>query len=143
MPTLEDAILLAAQAHKGKTDRYGAPFILHPLRVMLRLSTELEQMAGVLHDVVEKTPVTLESLRAAGYPDEVIAAVDSVTRREGESYEQFVERSAKNPLAKRVKIADLEDNIDTHRMSQLSEKDAQRLDLQLRAWRKLRGPEKQ
>ncbi len=138
MPTLEDAILLATEAHKGKTDRYGAPFILHPLRVMLRLRSETEQMAGVLHDVVEKTPVTLKNLRSAGYPLDVIDAVDSVTRREGESYEAFVERSAKNPIARRVKIADLEDNIDTRRMSQLSEKDSQRLDQQLRAWRTLR-----
>jgi (p)ppGpp synthase/HD superfamily hydrolase len=138
MPNLEDAILLATEAHKGKTDRYGAPFILHPLRVMLRLTSEIEQTAGVLHDVVEKTPVTLGALRAAGYPEEVIEAVDSVTRRAGESYEEFVGRSAKSPVGRRVKIADLEDNIDTHRMSELSEKDAERLDQQLRAWRKLR-----
>ena len=142
MPNLEDAILLAAQAHKGKADRYGAPFILHPLRVMLRLESEIERIVGVLHDVVEKTPLSLETLRAAGYSEEVLKALDCVTRRPDETYEEFVERSAANPLARRVKIADLEDNIDTHRMSELSERDAQRLDQQLRAWRKLRRPER-
>lgn len=143
MPTLEDAILLAVQAHKGKTDRYGAPFILHPLRVMLRLESDTEKTVGVLHDIVEKTPLTLETLRASGYSEEVLQALDGVTRRSDETYEEFVKRSAADPLAKRVKVADLEDNIDTHRMSELSPQDAQRLDRQLRAWRKLRGSDLQ
>lgn len=139
MPTIEDAILLATRAHQGKKDRYGAPFILHPLRVMLRLETETERVVGVLHDVVEKTPTTIETLRAAGYSEEVLQALDHVTRRPDETYERFVERSAGHPLARRVKIADLQDNIDTRRMRELSEHDATRLDQQLRALRRLQS----
>jgi (p)ppGpp synthase/HD superfamily hydrolase len=139
MPTLEDAIQLAVQAHKGKTDRYGAPIILHVLRVMLRLESDIEKTVGVLHDVVEKTTVTLESLRAAGYSEEILAALDCVTRREGESYESFVARTASNPLAVRVKLADLEDNMDLRRAEKVSAEDAERHDRHVRAWRKLRG----
>jgi (p)ppGpp synthase/HD superfamily hydrolase len=139
MPKLDDAILLAVQAHKGQSDRYGAPFILHVLRVMMRLESETEKTVGALHDVVEKTSVTFETLRASGYSEEVLQALDCVTRRPDESYEEFVERAAANPLAKRVKIADLEDNIDTQRMSELTSEDAERLDRKIRAWRKLRG----
>ena len=139
MPTLDDAILLAVQAHKGTTDRYGAPFILHVLRVMMRLESETEKTVGMLHDVVEKTPFTFETLRAAGYSEEVLQALDCVTRRQDETYEEFVDRAFANPIAKRVKIADLEDNIDTRRMRELPSEDAERLDRKIRAWRKLRG----
>lgn len=139
MPTLEDAIKLAVHAHKGMPDRYGAPIILHVLRVMMRLESDIEKTVGVLHDVVEKTTVTFESLRAAGYAEEILAALDCVTRREGERYEDFVDRTAANLLAVRVKLADLEDNMDLRRADEVSAEDAQRHDRHVRAWRKLRG----
>jgi len=140
MPTLEDAIALAVQAHKGQVDKTGAPYILHPLRVMFRLETESERMAAVLHDVVEDTDVGLEMLTAVGYPREVVEAVDSLTRREQETYEAFVERLAHNPLARRVKLADLEDNMDVRRLATVTAKDAERLARYRAAWEKLRAP---
>jgi (p)ppGpp synthase/HD superfamily hydrolase len=139
MPNLEDAIDLATRSHRGQTDRYGAPFVLHPLRVMLRLETDAERIVGVLHDIVEKTPTTLEQLRTARYSEEILAALDCVTRRKGESYDAFVERAAANPLAARVKLADLEDNMDLRRARKVRPEDAERFDRYVRAWQRLHG----
>jgi len=77
MATLERAIAIAAAAHAGQVDKAGQPYILHPLRVMLRVATEHERIAAVLHDVVEDTDVTLHTLAAEGFAPEVIAAVEA------------------------------------------------------------------
>jgi (p)ppGpp synthase/HD superfamily hydrolase len=139
--TLDSAILLAAQVHQGQTDKAGKPYIFHPLRVMFRLTTEEEMMAAVLHDVVEDSAVALADLERAGYPPRVIEAVDCLTRRAGETYEAFIERLKPNPLARRVKLADLEDNMDIRRLSQLGEKDFERLQRYHRAWASLTSEE--
>ena len=139
MATVEDAVSIAAQAHKGQKDKAGAPYLLHPLRMMLRMDTEAAMMAAVLHDVVEDTEWTLERLREAGFSDEVLEAVDCLTHREGESYQQFVERVRTNPIARQIKIADLEDNMNVRRMNQLGPRDLERLEKYHRAWRVLTG----
>src|SRR2546430_1088488 len=93
--TLEDAIALAAHAHKGQRDKVGAPYILHPLRLLFRLghdATDAQRMAAVLHDVAEDTPYSLVKLRELGCPEDVLAALECLTKREGETYEQFVDR---------------------------------------------------
>src|ERR1051325_8566819 len=128
MATIEDAISIAAQAHKGQRDKAGAPYLLHPLRMMLRMNSEPAMMAAVLHDVVEDTDWTLGRLRDAGFSEEVIEAVDCLTHREGESYEEFVERVRTNPIARQVKIADLEDNMNVRRMNQLGPKELERME---------------
>jgi hypothetical protein len=110
--TVEDAIALALQAHRGQT--YAAtdqPFILHPLRVMLRFEDPLLQTVAVLHDVVEDTAVSLESLSRAGFRAAVIGAVDALTRRPGEPYHLYIERVARDRIASRVKCADLAENL--------------------------------
>jgi (p)ppGpp synthase/HD superfamily hydrolase len=137
MADLETAIGIAVQAHWGQKDRGGAPYILHPLRMMFRVQTEAERMAAVLHDVVEDTDWTLDALREQGFPDEVVTAVDHLTRREDESYDEFVTRAAAHPVARRVKLADLEDNMDVRRTGTLGEGDVERLGRYLRAWRRL------
>jgi (p)ppGpp synthase/HD superfamily hydrolase len=134
MATVEDAISIATQAHKGQTDKAGAPYLLHPLRIMMQMTSEAAMMAAVLHDVVEDTDWTLERLREEGFSDEVLEAVDSLTHREDESYQEFVERVRANPIARQVKIADLEDNMNIRRISQLSAKDLERLEKYHRAW---------
>ena len=141
MPELEDAILLAVQAHRGQRDRVGQPYILHVFRVMLRMVTEEERTAAMLHDVVEDTSYTLDQLQALGYAPEIIHTVDCLTRREDETYEAFVERAGSDPMARRVKLADLEDNMDLRRLSALREHDLDRLNRYLRAWRALNGLE--
>ncbi|HST63233.1 MAG TPA: HD domain-containing protein [Longimicrobium sp.] len=139
MSNLEEAIEIAAQAHRGQRDRAGAPYILHPLRMMFAVQTDAERMAAVLHDVVEDTDWTLDALRERGFSEQVVTAVDHLTRREGESYEAFVRRAAQHPVARRVKVADLEDNMDVRRIGTVSADDVERLTKYHRAWRLLTG----
>jgi (p)ppGpp synthase/HD superfamily hydrolase len=123
MATLERAIAIAAKAHEGQVDKAGAPYILHPLRVMLHVATIEERIAAVLHDVVEDTEVTLEVLRKEGFSEEVVNAIDSLTRRPEEDYDAFVARAASNPIGRQVKLADMEDNSDLSRIPVPSAKD--------------------
>ena len=133
MSTLERAIAIAAKAHEGQVDKAGAPYVLHPLRMMLRLSKSNERITAVLHDVVEDCGVTLETLRAEGFPEQVIEAVDSVTRRSEESYEAFVLRAASNPIGRRVKLVDLQDNSDLSRIEHPTARDYERIEKYRRA----------
>jgi (p)ppGpp synthase/HD superfamily hydrolase len=116
-PTLEDAIALAAHWHLGQ--RYpsltGEPFILHPLRVMLQVDADEPRIIAVLHDVLEDTACSVVDLRRAGYSEQVIKALDHLTRRDGEAYEPYIERIAENTLAQQVKLADLTDNLANNR----------------------------
>jgi (p)ppGpp synthase/HD superfamily hydrolase len=139
MSLLEKALAIAVEAHRGQKDRAGKPYILHPLRVMARVSAEDEQIVAILHDIVEDTPWTLEKLGAEGFPPHILAALACVTKRPGEAYEQFVERSVANPIASRVKLADLEDNLDVRRLNEVTEKDRDRLNRYLAAYRRLRN----
>lgn len=134
---IEKAIRIATEAHQGQRDKSGAPYILHPLRLMARMETPEAQMAAVLHDVVEDSAWTLEALRREGFPEEVVAAVEYLTRRTEETYEAFIERAAQHPLARQVKRADLEDNMDVRRLGRLTGKDFARLERYLHAWRRL------
>ncbi|SFI78125.1 HD domain-containing protein [Phyllobacterium sp. CL33Tsu] len=126
MPSLEQAISIAASAHAGYRTENDEPYILHPLRVMLGLHDEDERIVAVLHDVVEKTGWTLDNLRNEGFSEQIIAAVDAVTRRHNEDYFDFVQRMRNNDLGRRVKIMDLKDNIakvrNDRRSSQAEEK---------------------
>ena len=117
MSDLNRAIEIAVETHEGMTDKAGEPYILHPLRVMLSVNGASARIAGVLHDVVEDSEWKLEDLRREGFSDEVIAAVDGVTRRDGEDYFQFCERAARHPIARAAKLADLEDNMDLERIA--------------------------
>jgi hypothetical protein len=140
--TLEDAIALAAHAHRGQRDKVGAPYILHPLRLLFRLghdATEEQRMAAVLHDVAEDTPFSLDRLRALGCPEPVLSALDCLTRRRDETYEQFIERLLPDPIARRVKRADLEDNMDVLRLPTITAKDAERLARYRAAWQRVVG----
>jgi (p)ppGpp synthase/HD superfamily hydrolase len=106
---------------------------------MFRCETEVERIVAVLHDVVEDTGRSFDDLRKLGYSEEVLAALDCVTKRDGEDYQQFVTRAASNPVARRVKIADLEDNMDVRRLARVESKDAERLAKYVSAWRMLKG----
>lgn len=139
MSTLERAIAIAVQAHYGQKDRSGAPYILHPLRVMFRLRSEEQRIVAILHDVVEDSDWTLDRLRAEGFPAAVVQAIDCVTRRPEESYEAFVERSKSDPLARAVKLADLDDNLDLSRLPEITEQDLARLNRYKRAKLALQG----
>ena len=133
MATLERAIEIAARAHAGQVDKAGAPYILHPIRMMLGVASLEARMAAMLHDVVEDSDVTLEQLRAEGFPEGVVGAVAALTKREGEDYEAFIRRVAPNVLARQVKLADLRDNSDLSRIAQPSEGDRLRIEKYRRA----------
>ena len=123
---LEDAIILAATLHKGQVDKAGSPYILHALRVMFRLKSDRARIAGVLHDVVEDCNVSLDDLRAKGFDDMVIDALDHLTKRpeEEDDYDSFISRVAMGPdLARQVKMADLEENMDLTRIEKPTESD--------------------
>jgi hypothetical protein len=121
MSTLERAIALAAKAHEGQIDKAGAPYVLHPLRMMLRLSSTEERITAVLHDVVEDCGVSLQDLRVQGFSETVIEAVAAVTKQAGESYESFVLRAASNPIGR------LEDNCDLSRIAKPTDRDFERI----------------
>ena len=139
MATLERAIAIAATAHAGQLDKTGACYILHPLRMMMRLEDVDAKIVAVLHDVVEDTEWTFEALAGEGFSAEVLRALDCVTKREGEDYQAFVQRSAIDPLARRVKLMDLEDNMNLLRLSHITAKDLERLQKYHQAWLVLRS----
>src|SRR5881394_2515636 len=124
---LEKAISIAVEAHRGQKDKNGKPYILHPISVMGKVKTETEKIVAILHDVVEDTDWTFDDLKKEGFSPEILQALDCVTKRDGEPYEKFVKRSGSNPIARRVKLADLEDNMDVRRMPAITEKDLERL----------------
>src|SRR5262249_34535934 len=138
MASLSRAIAIAAEAHQNQLDKSGKAYILHPLRMMFKMTTDEEMMTAILHDVVEDSDWTIEALRAEGFSESVLQAVECLTSRDGETYEQFIARVKENPIAVKVKIADLEDNMDMKRLSQFSDKDIERFKKYHRHWRELK-----
>lgn len=129
MSTLERAIEIAVQAHKGQVDKGGQPYILHPLRVMMSLETEKQKIVGVLHDVLEDSQITMRDLAYEGFSNDILFALNLLSRYDL-SYSEYITRLADNDLATTtVKIADLKDNMDIFRISALSLTD-------IRRWRK-------
>jgi GTP diphosphokinase / guanosine-3',5'-bis(diphosphate) 3'-diphosphatase len=127
MATLERAIQIAAEAHAGQTDKGGEPYILHPLRVMLRVTTAEERIVGVLHDVIEDSEYTFEKLAREGFGEMIVNAVRALTKLPGESRLAAAQRAAANPLARIVKLADNSENMDLSRIPAPTETDLARL----------------
>jgi len=128
MSTFERAIEIAARAHAGVRDKSGEPYLLHPLRMVLRVSSPDERTAAALHDVVEDSAWTIEDLRAEQFPPAVIAAVDALTKRPGESRMEAARRAGADPIARRVKLADLADNMDPGRIAEPTRQDLARIE---------------
>ena len=123
MPTIERAIEIAANAHAGQRDKAGQPYIFHPLRVMFRVNGEHEQMAAVLHEVVEDTAITIDDLAREGFPSEVLRAIAALTKLPGETRLEAAARAAADPIARKVKLADNAENMDLSRIPNPTEKD--------------------
>lgn len=137
---LNKAIDIATKAHEGQVDKTGQPYIAHPLRVMSMGVTEEEKIIGVLHDVIENSNWTFAGLTAEGFSTEIVDALRCVTKlSESEPYDKFIQRIKTNPLAAKVKINDLTDNMDIRRLAFISEKDVKRLRKYLKAYRQLLG----
>lgn len=116
---LDKAALICVTKHAGQRDKMGCAYFQHPMRVAMRCRTDEEKMVALLHDTIEDTDITAEYLLAEGFPQSVVDGILSVTKREGESYEDFVARAKQNPLGRVVKLHDLEDNLDIFRLTAL------------------------
>jgi len=116
---LERAIKLAIDAHHGQTDKAGEPYILHPLRVMVKMRAEEQQIVAVLHDVVEDTLVSLSLLESEGFSPEIVDAIDRLTRRSHEPMSAYLDRVCESKLAVVVKLQDINDNLDARRLEKL------------------------
>jgi GTP diphosphokinase / guanosine-3',5'-bis(diphosphate) 3'-diphosphatase len=128
MATLEKAIQISAQAHENQFDKAGQPYILHPIRVMLRVQSTAERITAVLHDVVEDTEITIDDLAQAGFSAEILEAIDALTKRKGETRLEAAARAASNPIARIVKLADNTENMDLSRIEHPTEKDFVRIE---------------
>ncbi|MCB9235242.1 MAG: phosphohydrolase [Bacteroidia bacterium] len=136
---LENAIRIAAEAHAHQTDKYGQPYITHVLRVGMAGKNLEEKIVGVLHDLLEDTPWTADDLRNEGFAENLIEAILTLTKPHGADYMEYVAKAAANPLAKAVKMNDLQDNLNLKRVDQVTEKDIPRINKYLKAWRYLSG----
>ena len=128
--TLDRAIAIAAEAHTGQKDKAGISYILHPIRLMIQMDSEEAMIAAVLHDVVEDSVWTLDDLRREGFSDEVLNAVDCLPHREGEGedYWDYIKRAGSDPIAIKVKLADLLDNLNPNRLDKVTEEDEKRFE---------------
>ncbi|WP_127531006.1 HD domain-containing protein [Paenibacillus kobensis] len=134
---IEVAIAIALEAHKGQCDKGGNPYILHPLAVMNRVNTIEEKIVAVLHDVIEDSDFTIEQLRERGFSEEVLVAIQLLTRVSEDSYNEFIDKTMRNRISRNVKIADIKENMDMSRIDVPTEEDYKRLEKYQRAIEKL------
>lgn len=139
MDLIEQSLRIALNAHAGQLDRAGKPYILHPLRMMTKMETDEEMSVAILHDVVEDADITAEDLFGKGIPKRVVDAVQALSKIDGETYEQFIDRVMEDNLAQKVKKVDIEDNINLLRLSTIGEDDLNRVAKYHWAWHKLSG----
>jgi len=137
---LEKAVSMALSAHCGKTDKGGNPYILHPLRMMLTMETTDEKIVALLHDVIEDSPISIQQLRDEKFSKKIVAAVSLLTKKENQSYDDYISAIKKNPLAAKVKLADLKDNMNTNRLKKITGKDKLRIKKYRAAYKLLTTP---
>ncbi|WP_091014471.1 HD domain-containing protein [Paenibacillus amylolyticus] len=113
---LSNAIAIAANLHSSQLDRGGRPYILHPLRVMMKMDDNTSMIVAVLHDVLEDTIFNIHDVEESEFSTEVVEALQSVSRKKGESYMNFIRRCKENEIGRKVKTADIEDNMDLSRI---------------------------
>ncbi|GAA6382272.1 HD domain-containing protein [Intestinibacter bartlettii] len=120
------ALELAVEKHKNQTDKAGNPYILHPLHVMENVNSKEGKIVAILHDIIEDTDVTEDYLLKIGLSKRIVDAVVALTRSKDMDYQEYIKNLSSNPLAKEVKLADLEHNMDLKRLPTLEEKDLER-----------------
>lgn len=120
------ALELAVEKHKNQTDKAGNPYILHPLHVMENVNSKEGKIVAILHDIIEDTDITEDYLLKIGLSKRIVDAVVALTRSEDIDYQEYIKNLGSNPLAKEVKLADLEHNMDLKRLPTLEEKDLER-----------------
>ena len=144
LSTLQRAIEIAVSAHRGQRHKADEgneddhPYLLHPLHLMFQMESIDTRIVAVLHDAVEDSDDwDFERLRAENFSPEIVAAVESVTKHEGEDYGDFIQRVKRNRIGRCVKLADLRHNIDLTRLPEIGEKDLERAEKYHRAIRSL------
>jgi (p)ppGpp synthase/HD superfamily hydrolase len=139
MTLLEQALALALEIHAGQTDKGGRPYILHPLTLMMQMDTDDERITAVLHDTIEDSDMTINQLQQKlNLPNHIAEAIDLLSHDKNEmDYDSYIERLRSNPLARKVKLADLRHNMDPLRLDQIRDKEAARLAKYHRAWQQL------
>ena len=120
------ALELAVEKHKNQTYKSGNPYILHPLHVMENVNSKEGKIVAILHDIIEDTDITEDYLLKIGLSKRIVDAVVALTRSEDMDYQEYIKNLSSNPLAKEVKLADLEHNMDLKRLPTLEEKDLER-----------------
>lgn len=120
------ALELAVEKHKNQTDKAGNPYILHPLHVMENVNSKEGKIVAILHDIIEDTDITEDYLFKIGLSKRIVDAVVALTRSKDMDYQEYIKNLSSNPLAKEVKLADLEHNMDLKRLPTLEEKDLER-----------------
>ena len=136
---INKALRLAYEAHKGQFDKSGVPYVFHPLHLAEQMDDEDSIVAALLHDVVEDTAYGLEDLRAMGFPAKALEAVALLTHDPAEPYLSYVARVKENPVARRVKLADLRHNSDLSRIQKVTARDLERVEKYAAAIRLLEG----
>jgi (p)ppGpp synthase/HD superfamily hydrolase len=134
MTLIEKSLTIALRAYTGKTDKAGCDYIHHPLRLMAKMTSDSEMAVALLHDVIEDSDITAADLLAEGISSEVVEAVLCLTKQAGENYPEFVLRAKQNALARKVKLADIEDNINVLRLLTLNDTDLARIAKYHAAW---------
>ena len=115
------AMKLMYDRHKDQIDKSGMPYVFHPMHVAEQMNDEYTTIVGLLHDIVEDTDVTLEDLDRMEFPIEIIEAIKLMTHKEGVPYFDYVKAIGDNDIARKVKIADLEHNMDVTRLNEIDE----------------------
>ena len=126
---LDKMLLIATNAHHGQFDKGGAPYILHPLRVMSFLKTNDEELQCIAlgHDIIEDTKVTYQDLTEAGISPRIQAGIRALTKLPGQTLQEYKEQVFANPDAMRVKLCDLRHNTDIRRLKGITDKDIARM----------------
>ena len=124
---IDIALAIAKKAHAGQVDKAGVDYIQHPLYVASQIKTEQEEAVALLHDVLEDSDITVADLLAYGLSNEVVTAVQTLTKKKGQSYQDYLGKVKSNNLARVVKLADLKHNSDLSRLKTVSNTDYERV----------------
>ena len=115
------AMKIAFDAHKDQTDKTGLPYIFHPFHLAEQMTDEATVCVALLHDVVEDTDITFDQLKKEGFPNEILQALKLLTHDQSVPYMDYVKEIKSNPIAVKVKLADLKHNSDLTRMDVVDE----------------------
>lgn len=140
-PVTKKAMRVMFEAHKDAWDKSGVPYVFHPFHVAEQMDDEVSTAVALLHDVVEDTDITLNDLREMGFSEEICTALSYLTHREGVPYMDYVRHIRENPVAVKVKLADLAHNSDLTRFDSMTDFDYRRNEKYRAAIALLRGEE--